>query len=78
MFRISRRRPWPPVLDTKAVRAELVRIHNDLKHVPNLAPASMLLLEAIEELENAEAREQLTAKGWNYSGDFFSLRRPRS
>ncbi|MFM1814613.1 MAG: hypothetical protein RLZ98_1308 [Pseudomonadota bacterium] len=59
MFNIPRKRPWPPVLETSTVRSELARIRHDLEQVPDLRVAAMIIAEAIEELENAEARSQL-------------------
>lgn len=60
MFRISRKQPWPPRLDTSSLRLELARIRKDLDQVPDLWPASMMIAEAIEELENADARSRLS------------------
>ncbi len=58
MFRISRHRPWPPVIDLATVRETLVYMRDDARAVPGLEQVAQSLDDAISKVDAAEAKLQ--------------------
>lgn len=57
------------------MRFELARIRKDLEQLPDLGAAALMVGEAIEELENAEARAKLHGMGQPLLGPLSGFRR---
>lgn len=53
MFRISRQRPWPPVIDLHTVRETLAYMKDDMERVAGLEKVAAALQEALDEIERA-------------------------
>lgn len=53
MFRISRQRPWPPVVDLHTVRDTLSYMKDDMERVPGLEKVAAALQGALDEIEKA-------------------------
>lgn len=56
MFRISRHRPWPAMVDLATIRETLDYIKSDADRVPGLESVSKALADTIREVDKAEAK----------------------
>lgn len=54
MFKVSRPKIWPPLMDLSSVRRNLTPIKDNLAQVPALAKAATAMETVIAELEAAE------------------------
>jgi hypothetical protein len=53
MFRISRRKPWPPQIDLDTVRETILYIESDMARVPGLEGVAAALKTAVREIDRA-------------------------
>jgi hypothetical protein len=54
VFRISRSRPWSPVLDLSTVRETLLYVQDDMRRVPGLEKVAGALEAVVKEIDVAE------------------------
>lgn len=54
MFRIERKKPWPPAIDLGTVRDTLTYMHDDMSRVPGLEKVAVALQSAIAEIDAVE------------------------
>jgi hypothetical protein len=54
VFKISRTRPWPPMLDLVTVRETLCYMHDDMKRVAALTRVAAALETALAEFDSVE------------------------
>lgn len=54
VFKVSRPKIWPPLMDLSSVRRNLTPIKDNLAQVPALAKAATAMATVIAELEAAE------------------------
>lgn len=55
MFRIPRRRPWPPEIDLATARETLAYIEDDMRRVPGLEKVAEAVSRAMSEIDAAQA-----------------------
>ncbi len=56
MFEIDRNHPWPPGLNLTSARAALKAMERDMKRVPQLAEVARALKDALQAIDQAEAK----------------------
>ena len=56
MFRISRRQPWPPMIDLTTVRETLAYMQGDMARVPGLERVAAAMKTTLDEIDQVKPR----------------------